>query len=189
MPLPFIPAIGAYELFMGGSAIIGGYMTAHAANNIYNSMQNQSTPPPPSPGSSGTSSEGDQHAAAGQGANSTSPQTPPGPQCQTCKDKKKVKFDKRQLQSKFKHASDFGVDGNYNSANADAYENALQNNLNDPATVPKGTYGYSPGSTVWFNPNTNLAIVTDANDNFLTGFKLDTSTPQYSNFMNNGVLR
>lgn len=41
----------------------------------------------------------------------------------------------KQLQKKFKHASDFGVDGNWGPANAARFENALKAHVNDSATL------------------------------------------------------
>ncbi len=51
----------------------------------------------------------------------------------------------RQLQSKFKHAGDFGVDGNYNRANAARFSEALNQHINRPLTTAiEGTYRGSP---------------------------------------------
>jgi len=50
-------------------------------------------------------------------------------------------FGPKQLQSKFKHAADFGVDGPYNGANAAKFEAALQRHVSAETTnVIPGTY-------------------------------------------------
>lgn len=69
------------------------------------------------------------------------------------------------------------------------FQNAITSHLGDAATVQKGTYGYVKDSKVFFNSNTNNAVVLDNAGNFVTGFKLSPGTPQFENFMANGLLR
>ena len=59
----------------------------------------------------------------------------------------------------------------------------------DTTTFEKGTYGFVKDSKVFFNPTTNNAVVIDKSGKFITGFKVIPGTPQYDNFMKNGVLR
>lgn len=102
----------------------------------------------------------------------------------------KVGFSIKQLDKKFKHASDFGVNTTKkNPQTLSEFESALKCHLTDPATVQKGTYGFVKDSKVFFNPKTNNAVVLDSSGDFVTGFKLDPSTAQFSNFMQNGMLR
>lgn len=61
--------------------------------------------------------------------------------------------------------------------------------MNDIATIEKGVYGFVKDSKVFFNSKTNNAVILDASGNFITGFKVTPGTPQYDNFMKNGVLR
>ncbi|WP_336432535.1 VENN motif pre-toxin domain-containing protein [Providencia rettgeri] len=96
----------------------------------------------------------------------------------------------KQLDKKFKHAIDFGI--TTTKKNPDTlrqYENAINNHMADKVTTPKGTYGFVKDSKVYFNSNTNNAVVLDSTGNFVTGFKLTPGTPQYDNYMKNGVLR
>ncbi|MBE4608851.1 adhesin [Vibrio navarrensis] len=65
----------------------------------------------------------------------------------------------------------------------------MLNHLDDSATVPKGTYGLVEESKVFFNSNTNNAVVLDGSGNFVTGFKLSPGTKQFENYMKNGLLR
>jgi filamentous hemagglutinin len=61
--------------------------------------------------------------------------------------------------------------------------------MEDIATAEKGTYGFVKDSRVYFNSNTNNAVVLDKSGGFVTGFKLTPGTPQYENYIKNGVLR
>lgn len=69
--MPPIIAAGAYETFMLGSAMIGGYMAGHAVQNVYNSThQSQAnSPSDTSPSSNATNSPATDNEAAGKGAN------------------------------------------------------------------------------------------------------------------------
>ena len=53
----------------------------------------------------------------------------------------KVILDNKQLQKKFKHAGDFGVEGNYNKENLNLYKQKLENHLKHPGTeLIEGVY-------------------------------------------------
>ncbi|TJZ65616.1 hemagglutinin repeat-containing protein, partial [Chitiniphilus eburneus] len=96
----------------------------------------------------------------------------------------------KQLDKKFKHASDFGVTTTKKNPGTIAqFENAIKEHMSDGATVKKGTYGFVKDSKVYFNPQTNNAVVLDGSGNFVTGFKLAPGTAQFENFMKNGILR
>lgn len=101
-----------------------------------------------------------------------------------------VAFSTKQLDKKFKHAIDFNVvTTKKNPDTLKQYETAIKNHLNDKATGENGTYGFVKDSRVFFNPNTNNAVVIDKSGEFITGFKVIPGTPQYDNYMKNGVLR
>ncbi|KFB99277.1 putative heme utilization/adhesion exoprotein [Trabulsiella guamensis ATCC 49490] len=101
-----------------------------------------------------------------------------------------VAFSTKQLDKKFKHAIDFDVvTTKKNPETLKQYETAIKNHLNDKATSENGTYGFVKDSRVFFNPNTNNAVVIDKSGEFITGFKVIPGTPQYDNYMKNGVLR
>lgn len=85
----------------------------------------------------------------------------------------------RQLQKKFKHAGDFGVTGNYNPANAQKFNQAIQRHLNAPGTKEiSGTYR---GNTATFhtNPNSGLTVIQNPNGSFLSGWKLNPQQLQH----------
>ena len=95
-----------------------------------------------------------------------------------------------QLEKKWKHAPDFGITTTKrNPATLADFGKAVSNHLDDVATIEKGTYLYVPDSKVFFNPNTNLVAILDKNGNFVSGWKLIPGTPQFENFIKNGVLR
>ena len=77
----------------------------------------------------------------------------------------------KQLQKKFKHAGDFGVEGNFNKANAAKFNQAIQKHINAPGT--KQIQGSYRGNSVTFqtNPSTNLTVIQNPNGSFLSGWK------------------
>ncbi|WP_256580805.1 MULTISPECIES: DUF637 domain-containing protein [unclassified Pseudomonas] len=96
----------------------------------------------------------------------------------------------KQLDKKFKHASDFGVvTTKKNPETLAQYETAIKTHMASTSTTQQGTYGFVKDSKVFFNSTTNNAVVLDASGNFVTGFKLAPGTQQFDNFIKNGVLR
>lgn len=53
----------------------------------------------------------------------------------------------------------------------------------------RGTYLYSPGSRVYYNPQSRNVVILDANGEFVSGWKLEAGSLQYENFIRNGTLR
>ncbi|TDT00503.1 colicin D [Erwinia rhapontici] len=101
-----------------------------------------------------------------------------------------VAFSAKQLDKKFKHASDFGVvTTKKNGDTIIEYQTAIKLHLDNTKTYEHGTYLLVPGSKVFFNPKTNNVVVVDKTGNFVSGWKLAPQTKQYENFMNNGTLR
>lgn len=96
----------------------------------------------------------------------------------------------KQLDKKFKHASDFGVvTTKKNPETLAQFESAIKTHMSSTSTVQQGTYGFVKDSKVFFNAATNNAVVVDGAGNFVTGFKLAPGTQQFENFIKNGVLR
>lgn len=94
-----------------------------------------------------------------------------------------VNYTDKQLQKKYKHAKDFGVNDNYTKANAEKYRDALDAHVNDPGTnTIAGTYNNAP-ATHYYNPSTGLNVVTDSSGNFVSGWKL---SPQQAWHVENG---
>lgn len=101
-----------------------------------------------------------------------------------------VTFSAKQLDKKFKHASDFGVVTTKKNGDTIAeYQTAIKSHLDNTNTYEHGTYLLVPESKVFFNSQTNNVVVVDKAGNFVSGWKLDPQTKQYENFMNSGTLR
>jgi peptidoglycan hydrolase-like protein with peptidoglycan-binding domain len=77
-----------------------------------------------------------------------------------------------QLQSKFKHAKDFGIQGNQNKHSLQAYQKALEMHIKSPDTkIIKGTYLRQP-ATHYYNEKTGLNIIRNDKGEFLSSWKL-----------------
>jgi hypothetical protein len=97
-----------------------------------------------------------------------------------------VNFDPAQVQSKFKHAADFGVLGNNNAVNRAAFQEALEEHIADPASqLIQGTYRGMPVTHI-VNPSTGLNVIIDSSGNFVSGWKLNPT--QLQNVINRGSL-
>lgn len=100
------------------------------------------------------------------------------------------KYTRKQLDKKFKHASDFGVnDLKKNKETLTKFRDALDTHLSDVNTVEKGTYILSKDSKVFYNPKTKNVVVLRDDGMFVSGWKLIPNTAQYINYIENGVLR
>jgi RHS repeat-associated protein len=85
----------------------------------------------------------------------------------------------QQLQSKFKHAADFGIQGNYNAANGAAFRSAINQHINSPGVqVIQGTYRGTP-VTHYVNPQTGLNVMSNSAGEFLSGWKLSPQQLQH----------
>ncbi|HAO22267.1 MAG TPA: hypothetical protein DCQ37_18455 [Desulfobacteraceae bacterium] len=86
---------------------------------------------------------------------------------------RQIKISHRQLQKKFKHAADFGIYGSYSEVNAAKFEQAIRKFMNNSANkVFEGSYR---GKVCIFhvNPQTRLNVITDHDENFISGWKLN----------------
>lgn len=87
-----------------------------------------------------------------------------------------------QLQSKFKHAVDFGISGNYNLITRQQYEVALRNHVNEASTIYLSTYH---GDRVFVFMGNGRLVYTDLAGNFISGWKY--TSDQYLYHLNNGL--
>lgn len=87
-------------------------------------------------------------------------------------------IDPVQLQKKFdKHATDFGIAGNWNKTNEEAFRQAILDHV-DAFPGDVGSLRGQPG--VWYlNPSTNLGVFTDSGGNFVSGWKLNVNQMPY----------
>ena len=86
-------------------------------------------------------------------------------------------FTRRQLQRKFKHAHEFGVDGNNNPGNQDAFRLAVLAHVDSPATqavsdVWRDDTGLFPVVS-FVDPETSLNAMFKLNGAFISGWLLN----------------
>ena len=99
-----------------------------------------------------------------------------------------VIFEPRQVQSKFKHALDFGIEDNYNKKSAARFVDTLRSHIDDPNTqVIEGTYKKTQQVTHYYNPSTGLNVIVDMNGNFVSGWRLGTN--QAESLLTTGDIR
>ena len=97
-----------------------------------------------------------------------------------------VSFSGNQLQKKFKHASDFGIRGNYSKANAEAFKQAIEKHIQSSSTsVIQGTYRGEP-VVHFLNKSNGLNVITKKSGDFISGWKLNPS--QLQNVVSRGAL-
>ena len=75
----------------------------------------------------------------------------------------------RTLQHEFKHAKDYGIFGNWNTANRDAFEQAIRDQINSVDNPIIGTYRTTKDVVHFYNPETGLDTMVDLNGNFVAG--------------------
>ena len=92
----------------------------------------------------------------------------------------------KQLQAKFKHASDFGVIGNYSKQNAIKFNSAINQHINSTGVQSiNGTYR---GQSVihYLNQKTGVNVISSPSGQFISGWKL--TGDQFKNVLNRGKL-
>jgi hypothetical protein len=99
---------------------------------------------------------------------------------------KNIIIDTAQLQSKFKHAADFGVVGNANKAMLQAFSDAIQNFVKSPGVQRiVGSYRGKP-AVIYVDAKTGLAVITNTAGEFVSGWRL--SAQQLWHVLNGGKL-
>jgi Colicin D len=91
-----------------------------------------------------------------------------------------------QLQTKFKHAGDFGVLGNYSKANAGKFSSAINQHISSAGIQTiNGTYRGQP-VIHYLNPNSGLNVISSPTGQFISGWKLNPE--QLQNVIKRGGL-
>ncbi|HFI5335244.1 TPA: colicin D domain-containing protein [Serratia liquefaciens] len=99
------------------------------------------------------------------------------------------RFTRKQLDKKFKHASDFGIaDTKKNSVTLTQYRDAIEAHLKDRDTVKKGTYRREKESKVYFNPKNMRVAIIKANGDFLSGWKINPDADNGRIYLETGDL-
>ncbi|HEU5128588.1 MAG TPA: colicin D domain-containing protein [Glycomyces sp.] len=113
------------------------------------------------------------------------PSKPTGPDGSS-KPSDSVTFSDKQLNKKFKHAEDFGIEGNNNRANQQKFKEALIEHVDAPGTQRiEGTYR---GQDVihYVDPATGRNVMTDRDGNLLSAWTLNEA--QLQNVTTRGSL-
>jgi hypothetical protein len=94
---------------------------------------------------------------------------------------------KTQLQKKFKHAKDFGINGNANKQTLNQFSDAITNHVKAPTTkVIEGTYHQTQKVIHYVDPSTGLNVMKDYQGKFISTWKL--SPEQLRNVLERGSL-
>ena len=100
---------------------------------------------------------------------------------------KQLKFDSQKLQHEYKHASDYGVNGNWNKANGASFEQAIRNQINSVKNPILGTYRGTQQVYHFYDPKTGLNTMIDMDGNFVGGWML--SAEQIFNLLTTGNVQ
>jgi len=100
-----------------------------------------------------------------------------------------VGFAGKHIQKKFKHASDFGITGNYSKQNGQLFQDAVEMHIQDSGTQRiMGTYRETQNAIHYYNPSTGLNVIVDAATNeFVSGWNLFPN--QVTDLLTNGNVR
>lgn len=97
-------------------------------------------------------------------------------------------FSPKNLPHEFsRHAPDFGVMGQWNTANADLFKQAIQNHIAAAPQQIVGTYRGTIAATHYYDPASSLWAAVDSANTFLAGWKLYPS--QVISLANTGDVR
>lgn len=99
------------------------------------------------------------------------------------------RFTRKQLDKKYKHAGDFGVnETKKNSETLSKFRDAIEAHLTDKDTVEKGTYRREKGSKVYFNPKSMNVVILKANGEWLSGWKINPAAENGRIYLETGDL-
>ena len=94
-----------------------------------------------------------------------------------------VKFDEKNVQHEFKHAKDFGIEGNWNKENAQLFKNKIIEHVNDPETIMLKSVYHGERTNLFYNPRTNIGVHLRLNNHFWTGWKLSLNQLKFNNLL------
>jgi hypothetical protein len=104
---------------------------------------------------------------------------------------KALVVDEKQLMRKFKHAPDFGVDGNNNGANRAAFESQVREHVANPQNAMifgqmRAPNGGNMKVVFHLNVDTSNVVITTRQNQFISAYRLNDA--QYSHVMRDGKL-
>jgi hypothetical protein len=83
-----------------------------------------------------------------------------------------LSYPEKQLQAKFKHAKDFGIEGNWSKTAAKSYEEALEEFAKNPNnTMKAGTYRGEPATFI-YNEESKMCEILRPDGTYWSGWKL-----------------
>ncbi len=83
-----------------------------------------------------------------------------------------IHFTDKKLQHEYQHAGDYGVSGNWNSQNKEAFKQAIINQVSSVSNPIKGTFRGKIEVFHYYDPVTGIDTIIDMNGNFIAGWKL-----------------
>lgn len=89
-----------------------------------------------------------------------------------------TKYTNSKLQHEYKHAKDFGVEGNWNKNKAVEYQNAIQNHIDTASNVYQSTYR-GQDVYVYLSQDTGLGAYVDMTGNYIGGWKFSSEQINY----------
>jgi hypothetical protein len=99
-----------------------------------------------------------------------------------------LKFSPEKIQHEFKHAKDFGIEGNWNKQNGATFEQVLLNHIKKKNVQSiSGTYRGNISVTHYYEPETGLNVMIDTNGNFVGAWKLGLE--QIRNLLKGGNIQ
>lgn len=97
-----------------------------------------------------------------------------------------LQTDRAQIESKYKHAADFGVSDPRGRTGFDNFDQAVKQVVNDPATLHiQGSFRGQP-AILNYNPDSGLCVIQSPDGKFISGWKLDPE--QAANVTRRGTL-
>ena len=95
-----------------------------------------------------------------------------------------TQFADKKLQHEFKHAGDFGINGNWNKSMAAEYQQAIQSHINNATDVYASKYR-GGDVYVYYNQNTGIGAYVDCQGSYIGGWRF--SSNQIGYHQNNGI--
>ncbi|WP_244912788.1 colicin D domain-containing protein [Paenibacillus pasadenensis] len=94
-------------------------------------------------------------------------------------------FTTQKLQHEWKHAKNFGINGNSNKAGWASYQQAIEKHIQGASNVWKSKYRGND-VYVYYDKNTGLGAYTDLNGNYVGGWKFSDAQVEFHT--NNGQV-
>jgi len=92
-----------------------------------------------------------------------------------------AELENRSLQHEFsKHAKDFGIEGNWNTKNAEIFKKKIIDHVNNEYTIKINSSYRGVKTKLYYNPNTKIGVHLKSRNIFWTGWKLSPNQLEYN---------